>query len=63
MAKVLFTRDDVLKINKQVQDQGSCDSKSSLSSTGQKIVRESSFSKNDISSAFKEARRQLADKK
>ena len=62
MAKIVFTRNDVLKINSQTQKQEPS-AKSTSSFTVQKIVRESSFSKSEITSAFKEARRQITGKK
>jgi hypothetical protein len=62
MAK-FFSRADVQQVNQKLMSQGATASASSLSATSQKIVRETKFSKDEINSAFQEARRRLAGAK
>lgn len=59
-----FSRADVQQVNQKLMSQGTAATASSaLSSTSQKIVRETKFSKDEINSAFQEARRRLAGAK
>lgn len=56
-----FSRADVQQINQKLKSQSAAATPSStLSSTSQKIVRETKFSRDEINSAFQEARRRLA---
>lgn len=60
MARI-FSRQDVIEINEKMLTKVRADY-FSLSDASQKIVRETSFSAEEINSAFKEARRRLAGK-